>query len=284
MSTVRTKTLVTACTILIFLFISISYAEKPITRAPETLPYYQPQFYPYDSGEKALYRASWNGIPVAMAEIQTSPVWIEGKKFYQVQVEAKTSKVLDLIWKMRDTISSTFEAKTLAPSRFIFNQRENRKITDTQANFDRTMKKWIVHRKRGSKVRNHEFHSPNLLDPITAFYLARSLDFKVGDRLHFHVFGGKSRYLLELDVAAREPIKLDSGVYDAFKIVPQVTNISKSGYAGRMREAAVWISADQNRTPLVLTSKVFIGSVYIEKIEENGARLDPSDLELRLPH
>ncbi|MGH7775058.1 MAG: DUF3108 domain-containing protein, partial [Candidatus Binatia bacterium] len=105
-------------------------------------------------------------------------------------------------------------------------------------------------------------------DPITAVYLARSLDFKVGDVLQLDVFGGKSRYLVVLEIASKERVALKTGEFDAYKIIPRVTNITRSGYAGRVREATVWISADEKRKPLKLVSQVFIGSVNIEVAEE----------------
>lgn len=265
--------------ILVFLLLaSLAYGDRQLAIAPEAVPLYRPRNIPFNAGEEAVYRASWNGVPVATAKVHTVPLWVEGKKFYQVRVEAKTSKVLDLIWRMRDTISSTFEAKSLAPSRFVFNQRENRKVTDTHAVYDRVNKKWIVNRQRGKKLTNFEFDSPNTLDPITAVYLARSLELRMGEKLYFNVFGGKSRYLLELEVEGKEKIELDSGKHDALKIVPRITNITKDGYAGRVREATVWISADEKRTPLLLASKVFIGTVYIELVQEKeGGR--PSGVE-----
>jgi hypothetical protein len=276
------KTVRSAWILALFLLVSMTYANQPLVMDPDEVPRYQPRYFPFDGGEKASYRASWNGIPVALAHIQTTPLLIEGKKFYQVKVEARTSKILDLIWRMRDSISSTFEAKTLAPLRFVFNQKENKKVTDTRAEFDPKLKKWIVQRQRGRKVRNFEFDSPNTLDPITAAYLARSLDLKVGDRLYFNVFGGKSRYLLDLSVEGREQIQLDAGNFDAFKVVPRITNITKQGYAGRVREATVWISADEKRTPLMIASKVFIGTVYIEMLADRQGS-HPAGLEANLP-
>src|SRR5688500_17402524 len=85
----------------------------------EAVPVYQPKAYPFETGEQEVYRASWNGmVSVATAEVQTVPTVIDGKKVFQVRVEAKTSRALDLIWKTRDAISSTFDAKALTPSRF----------------------------------------------------------------------------------------------------------------------------------------------------------------------
>src|SRR6267142_1246141 len=236
---------------------------------PEKVPVYQPKHYPFDGGERAVYKASWNGIPVATAEISTTSQMIDGKKFYSVRVEAKTSPALDLFWKMRDTITSTIEAKPLAPTRFTFSQRENQKVIDTEAKFDGNAKKWSVHRDERSQVKKYEFDQPpNTIDPITAVYLARSQDFKVGDHLYFNIFGGKYRYLLDLEVERREKVHIASGSIDAFKIVPRIKNLMKDGYAERLNEGSVWISADDRRIPVMLSSRIFVGSIYIERIED----------------
>src|SRR5882724_1709938 len=267
----RRRFLSIGCTAGIFFVFFTSVAGQPTVNLPppEKVPVYQPKHYPFDGGERAVYRASWNGIPVATTVIATTSQLIGGKKFYNVRVEAKTSAILDLFWKMRDTITSTIEAKSLAPTRFTFSQRENLKVIDTEAKFDRTAKKWSVHRDERTEVKKYEFDQPpNTIDPITAVYLARSQDFKVGDHLYFNIFGGKYRYLLDLEVERREKIQIASGSIDAFKIVPRIKNLMKDGYAERLNEGSVWISADERRIPVMLSSRIFVGSIYIERIED----------------
>jgi uncharacterized protein DUF3108 len=242
---------------------------------PDAVPVYQPKFYPFEGGEKAVYRTSWNGlVSVATAEIYTTPTTVDGKKVYQVRVEAKSSKALDFIWKMRDTITSTFDAKSLSPSHFTFSQRENSKVVDTEARYNDPAKRWNVDRRQaGKKSQNYEFDSQNTLDPITAVYLARSLDFKVGDRLYFKVFGGRYQYLLELLVERKEPVELQSGKIEAFKIVPSIQNITKNGYATRLNDATIWISADERRMPVKLSSRIAFGSVHMELVQDkHGAQ------------
>ena len=256
--------------VLAFVLGSVSEAGQPMIK-PESVPTYQPKFYPFEGGEKAVYRTSWNGlISVATAEIYTTSTMLDGKKVYQVRVEAKTSRMLDLIWKMRDTITSTFDAKALAPSHFKFSQRENAKVIDTVARYNGSTKSWAVNRQQvGKKPQLYEFDSKNTLDPITAVYVARSVDFKVGDRLYFNIFGGRYRYLLELLVERKEPVELESGkVVEAYKIIPFIQNTTKGGYAERLNEATIWISADERRLPIKLSSKIAFGSVYMELIQD----------------
>ncbi|MGE5819402.1 MAG: DUF3108 domain-containing protein [Deltaproteobacteria bacterium] len=265
---------VTFCAAFALITISLSpAAEAPIN---PTVPTYQPKFQLFEKGEKQMYLAHWNGlVSVATAEITTTPAIVDGKKVYQVRVQAKSSKLLDLIWKMRDTITSTFDAKAFAPSRFTFRQRENSKVVDTEARYSEFTNRWAVNRQEaGKKPAVYEFDSQNTLDPITAVYLARSIDFKVGDWLYFKIFGGKYQYLLELRIDSKEPVKLPSGKsVEAYKIIPFIQNIAKEGYANRLNEASVWISADERRLPVKISSKIFVGSVYLELIEaEQGVQ------------
>jgi Protein of unknown function (DUF3108) len=245
-------------------------AGEPMIK-PELVPVYQPKTLPFEAGEKGIYRASWNGMfSVATAEVQTVPTVVDGKKVFQVRVEAKTSKVLDLIWKMRDTISSTFDAKALSPSRYTFNQKENSRVINTVARLDPTTKRWSVNRQQvGKRAKVYEFESQNTLDPITAVYLARSIDFKVGDRLYFKIFGGRYQYLLELFIEKKEPVALESGkTVEAFRVIPRIQNITKNGYASRLNDATIWLSADDRRMPIKLSSKIVFGSVQLELIED----------------
>ena len=253
-----------------FVVVSASLAGEAMIK-PEAVPAYQPKLYPFESGEKEVYLATWNGmLSVATAEVHTVAKMVDGKKVYQVRVDAKTSPTMDLFWKMRDTISSTFDAKALAPSKFTFNQRENSRVIDTEARFDHGVKRWSVNRQQvGKRAKVYQFDSNNTLDPITAVYLARSTDFKVGDKLYFKVFGGRYQYLLELFVEKKERLALQSGkIVEAYRIIPRIQNITKRGYADRFNEATIWISADERRVPVKLSSKITFGTVSLELVEQ----------------
>jgi len=47
-----------------------------------------------------------------------------------------------------------------------------------------------------------------------------------------------------------------------------VQNLKKTGYASRLREAAIWISADERRLPVKLSSKVMFGNVQLDLVED----------------
>jgi len=239
------------------------------TQQPPPLKNYAPRYHPFEGGERALYEASWLGVPVASAKIDMHPVTLDGKKHYEATVKAESWRGLDMIFKMRDTIESTFDAETLHTRRFSFTQRENKKANDTVATVDPATHKWVVQRKENRKQKNFEFESPYTLDTVAAVYLARSLDFKVGDTFRLEVFGGKSRYLVTIDVVGKESVTVRRKSYEAYKIIPKIAVLSKSGYAKRVRQATAWITADDKRLPVKMSTQVFIGSVNIELAEES---------------
>jgi len=229
--------------------------------------------HPFDYPERVEYVASWNGIPLASAEVRIAPTWVEGKKLYEVQISAETWSYLNPIWKMRDRVEASFEAETGYPRRFAFRQRENRKSVDTIANFDLPGQKWIIHRQKGSKAQDYELIAPRTFDPVSAAYFARTLDFKIGNSVRLEVFGGKSLYAVILNVVARERIVVRGSEFDTYKIVPRIFNLSRSGLAEKVRQASIWISADEARMPVKITSQVSIGSVSIEMVRKSAGAL-----------
>ena len=207
-------------------------------------------------------------MPLATADVRTSPLWVDGKKVFQVDVEARTQKAPDFVWRMRDSIQSVFEAGTFWPKQFVFRQRENSRMTDTKALYNQTEKKWTVARLRGKEISRFEIDSGDTLDSITATYLVRSLDLKVGDQLRLHAFGGKDRYLVTLNVVGLEAVTTKVGTFDAYRMAARMQNLTNCRHADRMRQATVWISADYRRLPLKLQSQSFFGSVYLELVKE----------------
>jgi hypothetical protein len=73
-------------------------------------------------------------------------------------------------------------------------------------------------------------------------------------------------------VEKKEPVDLATGkTVEAYRIIPRIQNITKSGYAGRLNEATIWLSADERRVPIKLSSKIVFGSVYLELVTDKRA-------------
>jgi hypothetical protein len=72
-----------------------------------------------------------------------------------------------------------------------------------------------------------------------------------------------------LFVEKKEQVALKSGKsVEAFRIIPRIQNITKKGYASRFNEATIWISTDERRVPVKLSSKITFGTVQLELVED----------------
>ncbi len=220
--------------------------------------------------EHFSYRASWSGIPVAKAKIDMRPFWQENKKFYQVDIQARSLKYLDLLFKVRDSITSIFEANSLRPHRFVFRQQENRKESLTEALYMPKSNHWLVQLEEEQELRQYKVASEDTLDPVAAYYRLRSLNWTVGDHLQLNVFvGGEKRYPLSLKIVTKERISTKAGDFGAYRIVSRLTYLKKSGDPKEVREAVVWISADESKVLLKVSSRVWIGELTIELVDSS---------------
>lgn len=228
-----------------------------------------PQVYHYD--------VTWQGIPVGSAIVTVAPSDARARAslggeygvdtvfqedIFSIKAEAKSAKVIDVFYKLRHESESFVRKSNLQPIQFRTWQKENSKTKKAQVSFKPDGLIDSFAEKDGRIERKHVFTSPDfILDPISAAFFARSIPIEVGGRAEFDVFNGKHRYLISFDVVSIEDIPIQGAMRKAFKTIPQVKKLTDTEGESRLREATLWISADDAREVLKLESKVFVGSV-----------------------
>lgn len=225
----------------------------------------------YNPG-KYTYSISWQGIPVASAEViigespklkraDTTP----GIGDVSIRVSTKTAKVIDLLYKLRHTSESTFNLAELRPIAFTSEQTENSKFRRTEVlfspNHDIVSKIW----KESSLIEPSEqsqFNSNNFtLDPLFGALLARSLPVGASTQTGFDIWNGKHRYLINFKIDGQDYILVGNNKVLADRVTPSVQKLTDSEGEKRIKSCTMWVSADDRREILKLESKVFVGSI-----------------------
>lgn len=242
--------------------VSIAHAEyiEPGNVEVKTTEYH-PQNTEFDKGTYH-YEVSWQGIPVAKAQIVVGEAREGSQEFLNVKAEAKTGDFIDIFYRLRFSSRSLFEAESFKPIRFESHQKENsrEKVREVTFGPDGNIRADYV--KNGNPEKPVSFQSKNTtFDPISAAFLARSLPLRSGETHSFDVFNGKHRYLISFEVKEKEKIEVQDAVYEAFKVIPTVQKLTDSEGEKRLEQAAIWISADESREVLKLESKVLVGKV-----------------------
>lgn len=224
------------------------------------------------------YSIRWQGIPVARAQIIVRSAGLGDENFMKVTAAAQTAAGIDLLYTLRHTSESIFDARTLQPISFFSSQTENSKTKYRQISFvgdgNITSKMW----KRGKKGEDvpeeeHTFKSDNAtFDPISAAFLARSISVAEGEEVSFDVFNGKHRFLISFKVGPKEQITVRGKTVEARKVTPTVKKLTDTEGEKRLQSAALWISTDGKHDVLRMESRVLVGKVTAELIAFNPAK------------
>jgi hypothetical protein len=209
------------------------------------------------------YVVSWQGIPAAWA----TATFAQRDGQYVIDASARTNSAIDLLYKLRYQAIGTLSSRDLSPISLLIDHRENSSIKNIEVTFPPgTGRISAVRTKVGSNDRKEiSFVSHNAtLDPIGAGFLARSLSWSVGDTKTFDVFNGKSRYLISLSAIDRRVIDFNGEQKDCFVITPRVRNLTTTRAVEKLREAFIYVTADEFREVLKIESSVFIGTVLTE--------------------
>jgi hypothetical protein len=109
-----------------------------------------------------------------------------------------------------------------------------------------------------ASLREIRFQSP--FDPISVAYFIRCLDLKVGDEKKIEMVDGRNIYLIQVNVAQKEEVTVRAGTFRTLKTAPKYIRLTaRDDYP--VHEAFIWVTDDEKRIPVKLSSRAFIGSV-----------------------
>ena len=254
-------------------FASAASAEDetiPVDQVHVSTPMYKPsgQFEPPLGTYE--YGVSWEGIPAASASLTVTK---EGNR-YRIISSAKTASAIDLVYKLRYHAEGLIDARELRPIRTVIDHQENSRFKNTQMVFRSNGEIETVRSNLGKGSTVLKFTSDNFtLDPFSAAFLARSVDWKIGESYEFDTFNGKVRYLVTLTAVGKSTMQFGEEQREVWVISPKVVNLTNPRSKKKLREARIFLSADERREVLEVTSSVFIGSVTTKL--ENFTPLSP---------
>lgn len=217
---------------------------------------FKPEFGTY------RYSIGWKGIPAAEATIEVSPI---NRKEISITSLVKTYKAIDLFYKVRYEAGGILSQDTFEPKMMRIVQRENSRFKQSNVLFVNRNTIKAINLKNKNAPEEYVFHSKNLmLEPLSAAFKARGLDWPVGTVRDFDAFNGKSRYLISLRSEREDVIEFQGKKRRVWVLKPRVWNLVKTSHNKKIRDASIYLTQDSSREILKLESQVFIGSVFAE--------------------
>ncbi|QBG47706.1 DUF3108 domain-containing protein [Verrucomicrobia bacterium S94] len=222
----------------------------------------------FEPGEQLRYSLGWQFIVAGYATLEVLPDENQdGVKLRSFQMQARTRKIVDSIFKVRDTLSSltTYDVdRSMGYSKI---QREGKTKRDITVDFDweNMEAHYFEARKQKSVVTPVQ---ANTLDPLSAFYFVRRQELEVGKTIEGPMTDGKRCKIARIEVKERKTIKVNGKKYDCFRLKPDISDVGGVFEKSKDAKIEIWCTADHRHIPVLLKSKVAVGSFKAELIPD----------------
>jgi len=219
---------------------------------------------PFSIGEEIQYNVRWEMVRAGKAKFKVLPYTkINGQKAYHFILDVKSNRYIDMFYKIRDRLEG-FTDSNFAQSLLYKKTQSGKDKKEVKVLFD-WEKNTATYPNFGGK-RDPIKVPLKTVDPLSAFYKMRTIDFETGQSITFPVTDGKKHFMQEGRVIKKEKITLSSGTFDTYVLVPQVNHFSGVFKKSENPTVKVWITADDKKIPVRIKVKVFIGSIICDLV------------------
>lgn len=219
-------------------------------------------------GEKLEYDITYGFITAGKARMETK--WNGGHKITH-KAHAHALSAIQTLYPVFDTITTRMEGPQLLPSEFYKITNEGSYHSRTRVQYNQLIKRAsmgdsVLH---GDGTVKRFKDTTVLLDGpshsiTSAFMLIRTLDLKPGQTYQFLAVSGKKKYKLKVIAHKYETIEVQDKEYSCLKVEPVLDEDGLFRAEGKM---TIWITRDQRRLPVLVRSKIPLGSVELELVK-----------------
>ncbi len=218
-------------------------------------------------GERLTFDINYGFITAGQA-VMTIPdyKYVNGRQTYEINTYAVSTETMDNVFKVRDKYATYLDVDGIYPHRFEQHVREGKYSKDYEAFFDQ--EEGTAETDDGKKYKIPRFVN----DILSAFYYVRTLDLKhyhKGDKITLQNFYDGKTHPLDVMVLGRQRIEVGAGTFNCVVVEPLVV---AGGLFKNEGSIQVWLSDDENKIPVKMSSKVLIGSIDVELTAFQGLK------------
>jgi hypothetical protein len=211
---------------------------------------------PFGPGESLRFAVQYGFINAGTAWLEVpKAVEVDGRPAYLLVARAESNSVIDKIYRVRNRIESTWDREGRFSWHYEEDRHEGKHRFKSEISFDPDMLEARYHDGQVYPV------PPNVQDALSAFYYTRYQALPLGGSILFDYHASRRSQPLEVRVLGRERVKVPAGTFDCVVVEPLLKAGGVFKNSGRL---VIWLTDDERRIPVLMRSKVTIGSVSVE--------------------
>jgi len=218
----------------------------------------------FKEGERLVFNVKYGFVTAGVAELAVPKIKkISGREAYHITFRVNSVPTFDAFFTVRDRYETYVDTKGIFPWRFEQHIREGSFSKDYSAFFDQ--------RRNVAKTSNGTYDIPDdVHDIISAFYYIRTIDFsdkKVGDKVRLQNFFNGKVNPLDVVYRGKETVSVDAGKFECIIVEPLVV---EGGLFKSEGSIMIWLTNDDLKVPVKVSTKVIIGSITAELSSYEG--------------
>jgi hypothetical protein len=220
--------------------------------ARETLP---PVPRPFRVGEYLKFSVQYGPIHAGSAYLEVPSLEdVDGHSAIVLQARAESNGFFSAFYKVRNRIQSYWDRDGGFSRRYAENRREGGFRVQEQIDFD-----YDKLEARYPDGRTYPV-PPHVQDALSSFYFVRTQPLPLGGSIVFDYHASRKSLPLEVRVLGRERVDTPAGRFDCVAIEPL---LKAGGIFKKKGRLVIWITDDERRMPVLMKSKVTIGSISV---------------------
>ncbi len=189
----------------------------------------------------------------ATLEIPEVRTW-KGRPVYTLLARAESNKFFSAFYRVENRIESFWDTSGFFSRRFYENRREGGYREQNEILFDYERREAVYRDGQAIAIPLH------CQDALSSFYFARTQALPIGGSVIFDYHASHRSQPIEVRVLGRQRVDTPAGTFDCVVIEPILRAAGIFKNQGRL---VIWLTADDRRMPVMMKSKVTIGSISV---------------------
>lgn len=215
---------------------------------------------PFQPGESLEYSVGYGPLPAGTMSTRVAGLTrYDGRPAYHIVFEAETNKTVSFVYQLDTREESWFDAQRFHSLRYTKRAMEDGKERTRDYRFDQE-RNLILQPDDETKPA-----SPRAVDQVAFMYYVRLLPLETGAKFVLNNAADPADNPVTIRVLKKERVKVPSGTYEAWVVDLDVK--SDSGVFKKGGENRIWMTADERKIPVKISSKIGLGAFQAELVE-----------------
>lgn len=218
----------------------------------------------FNVGEHLKFDVGYSFIKAGEAEFSIPAMKnVNGRECFQILATVVSTPTFSFFYKVDDYYETLVDTSGIFPWHFTQRVREGKYSFDFTAAFDQTNN--IATTAKG------KYHVPPYVhDAVSALFYVRTMDFskcRPGEKQYLSNFYNDSTYQLAVKFLGYQQVEVKAGTFNCICVEPLVQEGGLFKSNGRI---IIWMTNDERKIPVKVSTKVIVGSIDAELREYSG--------------